>query len=133
MPWRKLCAPSKEPLNKTYRYGDRNTPDYTLLCGMWFGLPNDKYWFPCYSYFAEQPYDKPTLVLPELTHSVIGVSYTIDALDKRWYSWPQGLGLWSGGCYRHSCTARLAAENEWNGYKLINNAQGFAWYAKYIR
>ena len=129
-----LC-PESGVLAYTYRYGDGVTPDYIVLCDMFFDLSDYNYWFPGYTYFAEQPYDKPSLILHELTHadSVVGNIYTTDVPDKTWYSWFQGLGLWSGGCYRHSCAVRLAAGKGWDGYGPLNNAQNFAWYSKYIR
>lgn len=131
---RGMC-PEKGVLAYTFRYNDGKTPDYVVLCDMFFGLPDYNYWFPGYTWFQEQPYDKPSLILHELTHSgsVVGPNYTIDVPDKTWYSWFQALGIWSGGCYRHSCAARLAAGKGWDGYGPLNNAQNFAWYAKYIR
>lgn len=129
-----LC-PESGVLGYTYRYGDGVTPDYIVVCDFFFTLSDYNYWYPGYTYFAEQPYDKPTLILHELTHadSVVGSGYTIDVPDKTWYSWFQGLGLWSGGCYRHSCAARLAAGKGWDGYGPLDNGQNFAWYSKYIR
>ena len=130
-----LC-PQSGVLAYTRRYDDNGaTPDVIVMCDMGFDQPDYNYWFPGYSYFAEQPYDKPTLMLHEMTHSrtLVGNSYTIDVPDKTWYSWFQGLGFWTGGCYRHSCTVRLAAGNGWDGYTPLNNAQNFAWYSKYIR